>query len=195
MGTENILLPIELNERADADGISENEILSVIRACKETGDLVWDKEADTYTCHAEIENIVLWVRFRDSAPASALDSASASAFASASASSSVSASVSASASVIQVEDYYFNRTYIESAQDVTADEAARLSPYIKSYADKEMICVKCNQPLILKKVIFRYLQQNYSAIALVCPQCGLVFEPAEMIAHQKKTIESVLEWK
>jgi transcription elongation factor Elf1 len=160
-----VFIPIELNERALAEGITEAEISAVIRDSRSNLELVYNPKDETYTCHANAGNIVLWTCFKESA------------------------------SGIILEDFYYNRTSIGGVNDASETEVSRVSPYLERYADSNLTCVKCDKKLVLKKVIFNYLKQNYHAVTYTCPVCGLVFEPHEMIDRQHDSIEKVLEGK
>jgi rubredoxin len=160
-----LFLPTELKERAAAEGVTESELGAVINSCRSSCELVYDHEDETCTCHAAAGHIILWTRFKESPGG------------------------------ITIMDFYFNRTSVTGVLDESEVEAGRVSPFLDRYKDHDLLCIKCDEKLVLRKVVFKYMKQNYHAITYACPVCGLVFEPHEMIDHQRENIEKVLEGK
>ena len=60
---------------------------------------------------------------------------------------------------------------------------------------KEMICLKCNRPLELRKVYFDYLGFQFHADLPACPRCGQVYISEEMVRGKMAEVECSLEDK
>ena len=175
-----MIVPENIIVSAKAEGISEEEIISVVEDCLKTKKIVFLESENAYVCHKQLDNIVLWVRFLHGEK-------------------DISGSENDNDITIDsgfiVEEYYYNRTIETGSKDATETELKNKSPFLNPYLDKSLICVKCDCKLVLKKILFKYLSQNYHSVGLVCPVCGQVFENAEMVEYQRDKIEKVLEWK
>jgi RNase P subunit RPR2 len=60
---------------------------------------------------------------------------------------------------------------------------------------KELICVKCNVPLVEQKTDLRYLGHPVSVEVPRCPECGQVCFSAELVRGGLSEAEMTLEDK
>lgn len=60
---------------------------------------------------------------------------------------------------------------------------------------KKLICFKCQKELELKKTNFTYLGHSFFTEVPVCPECGQVFIPEEIVRGRISEVEMQLEDK
>lgn len=60
---------------------------------------------------------------------------------------------------------------------------------------EKLECKKCRTPLVVKKVNFEYLKQNFFAEVPACPVCGQVYVPEELARGKMADVERNLEEK
>jgi RNase P subunit RPR2 len=60
---------------------------------------------------------------------------------------------------------------------------------------KELICVKCDVPLVEERIELRYLEHNVNAEALRCPKCGQVCFDEKLVRGRMVEAEMSLEDK
>ena len=60
---------------------------------------------------------------------------------------------------------------------------------------KEIICVKCNEPLIKSRTNFEYLNHEMHADVLKCPSCGQVYLSEDMVKDRILKVETSIEDK
>ena len=58
-----------------------------------------------------------------------------------------------------------------------------------------MVCAKCNKELIPSKVNLDYLGHQVSQEFLVCPICGNLFIPEDVVTDKMQKLEDQLEDK
>lgn len=155
----------EILEKLNADAISKDELAEVVNSCCNSKELVSIKSKGEIICHAQISNIVLWVRYK------------------------------ANENCIDVLDYYYNRTLPVSTSKATETELEKKNKILENFEEGELICLKCNKALELRKIIFKYMKHEFQSVGFACPVCGIVFEPPEMLELQREKIEKVLEGK
>ena len=56
-------------------------------------------------------------------------------------------------------------------------------------------CRKCRAALVVKKVSFEYLKQNFFTEIPACPVCGQVYVPEELAKGKMADVERNLEEK
>lgn len=56
-------------------------------------------------------------------------------------------------------------------------------------------CRRCGEELTVKKVVFDYLNMNFSENLLRCPKCGRVLIPRELAVGKMVDVETQLEEK
>ena len=60
---------------------------------------------------------------------------------------------------------------------------------------ENLVCRKCSEKLILKKVVFEYIGSNFTYDLPCCPKCGDVFISAELAEGKIAEVEQLLEDK
>lgn len=58
-----------------------------------------------------------------------------------------------------------------------------------------LVCCKCQIPLVLGKVTLAYLGSTFPVELYKCAQCGLVYIPEELANGKMKQVEAALEDK
>ena len=58
-----------------------------------------------------------------------------------------------------------------------------------------MKCAKCNEALILKKVVFDYVVRSFAHEVPCCPKCGFVYISQELAEGRMAEVEEQLEDK
>ncbi|MCL1895489.1 MAG: hypothetical protein FWG03_02980 [Clostridiales bacterium] len=58
-----------------------------------------------------------------------------------------------------------------------------------------MICLKCDKELVPKKVNLDYLGHRVTHEFLVCPDCGNLFIPEDVVLDKMQKVEARLEDK
>jgi uncharacterized protein with PIN domain len=58
-----------------------------------------------------------------------------------------------------------------------------------------MICVRCEEELVPKKINMEYLGHRVSTTLPVCPKCGNLFIPESLIREKMRALEETLEDK
>jgi RNase P subunit RPR2 len=61
--------------------------------------------------------------------------------------------------------------------------------------DSDLICSKCNIPLVMQKAVFSYLKHEMYVDLPRCPKCGLTFIPEELVNGKMAQVEKSLEDK
>lgn len=61
--------------------------------------------------------------------------------------------------------------------------------------ETEIICMKCNVPLVKSKTEFSYLKHNFNTELLRCPICGQVYIPEALVKGKMSQVEKALEEK
>ena len=61
--------------------------------------------------------------------------------------------------------------------------------------DHELICAKCQLPLVLGKVNASYLGNDFPVDLLRCPGCGQCYLPEELALGPAREVEASLEEK
>lgn len=61
--------------------------------------------------------------------------------------------------------------------------------------EQQWRCGKCDEDLVMKKVVFEYLGHSIAHEVPVCPVCGKVFVSAELAEGSMCEAEQVLEDK
>ena len=56
-------------------------------------------------------------------------------------------------------------------------------------------CRRCGEELTVKKVVFDYLNMNFSENLLRCPKCGRVLIPRDLAVGKMVEVETQLEEK
>ena len=56
-------------------------------------------------------------------------------------------------------------------------------------------CVKCGREMEIRSASFVYLKRGFSHPLPVCPICGQVFIPEELVTEKMRAIEAQLEAK
>ena len=56
-------------------------------------------------------------------------------------------------------------------------------------------CGKCGESLVLKSVVFEYMNRSFSHEVPVCPKCGKVFISRELAEGRMAEVEIALEDK
>ncbi len=59
----------------------------------------------------------------------------------------------------------------------------------------DLICIKCNEKLVLSKVEVSYLGNGFPVELPCCPKCGMVFVPEELAIGKMLHVEKSLEDK
>ena len=62
-------------------------------------------------------------------------------------------------------------------------------------ADPEIMCAKCQQPLVPGKVKASYLGNSFEVELLRCPGCGFVYVPEALALGKMLQVEQALEDK
>ena len=62
-------------------------------------------------------------------------------------------------------------------------------------ASNEVVCVKCNVPLIAAKANFSYLGHEFVSDVPRCPVCGQVFLSEKLVTERIQKIEANVEDK
>ena len=62
-------------------------------------------------------------------------------------------------------------------------------------SDNELICAKCQQPLVLGKVNASYLGNDFPVDLLRCPGCGFTYVPEALALGKMLDVERALEDK
>jgi len=62
-------------------------------------------------------------------------------------------------------------------------------------SDSELICAKCQQPLVLGKVNASYLGNDFPVDLLRCPDCGFTYVPEALALGKMLDVERALEDK
>ena len=60
---------------------------------------------------------------------------------------------------------------------------------------EKLECIKCRVPLVVKKINFEYLKQNFFAEVPACPVCGQVYVSEELAKGKMADVERNLEEK
>jgi predicted RNA-binding Zn-ribbon protein involved in translation (DUF1610 family) len=160
-----IKIPTHIEIALSKDRIAAEEVAETVRYCEDTRAKVLDASSGEYTGYKESGAVTLWVRYK---------------------------CLGADAELL---DCYFNRTKITGASDPVADPAMRLGPLLDPLRDKGLLCCKCDIPLEIRKVLFKYLNQNYYAVSFACPICGQVYASREIVRYQAERVEALLEGK
>lgn len=160
-----IEIPKEIEAALSKDRIATAEIVDAVRHCEDTRAKTFDAASGDYTGYRESGAVTLWVRYK-------IRGADA-----------------------ELLDYYFNRTRITGVSHPVADPATRLGPLPKPMRDRTLLCCKCDLRLELRKVLFKYMNQNYYAVSFACPSCGQVYESKEIIRYRAEKVETLLEGK
>ena len=60
-------------------------------------------------------------------------------------------------------------------------------------ATGELLCARCNEPLVPRSVTLSYLDSAFPVELPACPKCGMVFIPEELargkILHVERSLE------
>lgn len=59
----------------------------------------------------------------------------------------------------------------------------------------QLVCQKCNVPLVEGKVFLSYLGNNFPTKLLKCPKCGLCFISEELAMVKASQVERTMEEK
>jgi len=62
-------------------------------------------------------------------------------------------------------------------------------------SDSELICAKCQLPLVLGKVTANYLGNDFPVDLLRCPGCGFTYVPEALALGKMLDVERALEDK
>lgn len=60
---------------------------------------------------------------------------------------------------------------------------------------EELICCKCQIPLVMAKTNFSYLRHQFSADVPRCPKCGVVYVSEELVDEKMHPVEQLVEEK
>ncbi len=58
-----------------------------------------------------------------------------------------------------------------------------------------LICCKCDVPLVMGKTSFAYLKHHFTAEVPKCPRCGQVYISEELVLGKVAQVETELEDK
>ncbi|MDR1659658.1 MAG: DNA-binding protein [Desulfovibrio sp.] len=72
---------------------------------------------------------------------------------------------------------------------------ARMNDEEKTANGKDMICVKCNVPLMVGPVPFAYMGSTFPVSLFACPGCGLAYVPAVLARGSMLDVQRALEDK
>ena len=61
--------------------------------------------------------------------------------------------------------------------------------------EPELMCAKCQQPLVVGKVTASYLGNSFAVDLLRCPGCGFVYVPEALALGKMLQVEQALEDK
>jgi uncharacterized protein with PIN domain len=64
-----------------------------------------------------------------------------------------------------------------------------------SAEERTLRCMKCDQELALKKVVFEYMGHAVAHEVPTCPKCGKVYISVEMAEGRMSAVEQLLEDK
>ena len=67
--------------------------------------------------------------------------------------------------------------------------------YYSLEADSNLICHKCNVPLVKGNAVFEYLENAFPVELPICPKCGFIYVPEELALGRVLSVEKVLEDK
>ena len=70
-----------------------------------------------------------------------------------------------------------------------------MSEKLPAPGDSELICAKCQQPLVLGKVNASYLGNDFPVDLLRCPGCGFTYVPEALALGKMLDVERALEDK
>jgi hypothetical protein len=160
-----VIIPPGIEASLSKEHITAADVADAVGHCEETNAKVLDEESGEYTGYRESGHITLWVRYR---------------------------TVGADAELL---DCYFNRTKITGVSHPVADPGMRLGPMLEPIRNKRLLCCKCDIPLEIRKVLFKYTEQKYYAMNFACPACGQIYENKEIIRYQAEKVEVLLEGK
>lgn len=59
----------------------------------------------------------------------------------------------------------------------------------------ELKCGKCDETLVMRKILFEYLGRSYSHEAPCCPKCGKAYISYELAEGRMSEVERMLEDK
>jgi ssDNA-binding Zn-finger/Zn-ribbon topoisomerase 1 len=59
----------------------------------------------------------------------------------------------------------------------------------------QLICVKCNVPLQIQEVKFKYLGYQFKHNFPKCPSCGQIYISEDIVNGKMKEVEQILEDK
>jgi hypothetical protein len=161
-----IEIPPDIKAAMLRDRIAASDAAEAVAHCEAANAKVFDEESGEYTGYKENGNITLWVCYKPDRAGGAT-----------------------------LIDCYFNRTRITGLSYPIADPDTRLSPLLEPIRGKRLLCCKCGIHLEIRKVLFRYAEQSYYAMAFACPLCGQVYENKEIIRYQTEKTEALLEGK
>jgi hypothetical protein len=65
----------------------------------------------------------------------------------------------------------------------------------KTANEPEIVCAKCQKPLVLGKVTASYLGNSFQVDLLRCPGCGFVYVPEALALGKMLQVEQALEDK
>jgi hypothetical protein len=160
-----IEIPSYIDSAVLKDHITAAELAEVVEYCEDTRAKVLDEESGEYTGYKEDGNITLWVCYKGGR------------------------------SGVKLVDYYFNRTKITGVSYPVSNPDMPVGPMLEPIRKKRLQCCKCEIPLEIRKVLFKYTAQSYYAVAFACPVCGQVYESKEIILYQANKVEALLEGK
>jgi uncharacterized protein with PIN domain len=64
-----------------------------------------------------------------------------------------------------------------------------------STEERTMRCLKCDQRLVLRKVVFEYMGHTVAHEVPTCPKCGKVYISEELAEGRMSEVEQLLEDK
>ncbi len=62
-------------------------------------------------------------------------------------------------------------------------------------AAEELVCARCNEPLVPRAVTLSYLNSAFPVELPACPTCGMVYIPEELARGKMLHVEKSLEDK
>ena len=60
---------------------------------------------------------------------------------------------------------------------------------------QQWICDACGKPLVMREVVFHYLNNTFHVDLPACPECGLVFINEELAMGKMAEVEGIFEDK
>ena len=70
-----------------------------------------------------------------------------------------------------------------------------MSDHTPAPGETELICAKCQRPLVLGKVNASYLGNSFPVDLLRCPGCGFTYVPETLALGKMLQVEQALEDK